>query len=211
MCSLSYKVHMETNFAWAAPEDPVTLRKVESTVQRRWGAAVEKSVCCIIYVFRAPHEWSSWGCSSSMKSTTPSPGLQQDAHRSLMGRKIQFSLSCSGPCRCKVAEQATTSMHFGSGRCALLHRGWPMTFLLHRETKQSDWNSCLTTGIPKPRHILDPLSSKERKEKEKNKDTTHSEWVHSKYNSSQLSVIMPGVNLFPIFIKHCFGKSKAKF
>lgn len=68
------------------------------------------------------------------------------------------------------------------------------------------------TGIVKPRHILDTLSSKEEeKEKEKKKDATHFEWIHSKYNSSQLSVIMPSVNLFPIFIKHSFGKSKAKF
>lgn len=86
------------------------------------------------------------------------------------------------------------------------------SFLIHRETKQADGNSCLTIGIAKARHILDPLSSKEEgKERGKKKDTTHSEWVHSKYNSSQLSVIMPGVNLFTIFIKHSFGKSMAKF
>lgn len=58
------------------------------------------------------------------------------------------------------------------------------SFLLHRETKQADGNSCLMTGIVKARHILDPLSSKEEgKEKERKKDATHSEWVHSKYNS----------------------------
>lgn len=86
------------------------------------------------------------------------------------------------------------------------------SFLVHRETKQADGNSCLMTGSVKPRHILDPLSSKEEgKEKEKKKDAAHCEWIHSKYNPSQLSVIMPGVNLFPIFIKHSFGKSKAKF
>lgn len=59
MCNPSYKVHMETNFASAAPENPVTLRHVEPTTQRRWGAAVEKCLCCIIYVFRPPLEWSS--------------------------------------------------------------------------------------------------------------------------------------------------------
>lgn len=41
-----------------------------------------------------------------------------------------------------------------------------MTLLLGRETKQADGNSCLMTGIAKPRHILDPSSSKkEGKEK----------------------------------------------
>lgn len=86
------------------------------------------------------------------------------------------------------------------------------SFSLHRETKQADRNSCLTTGIAKLRYFLDPLSSKEEgKQKEKKKGTTHSEWAHSIYNSSQLSIIMPGVNLFPIFIKHSFGKSKATF
>lgn len=42
------------------------------------------------------------------------------------------------------------------------------SFLLHRETKQANGNSCLTIGIAKARHILDPLSSKEEgKGKEK--------------------------------------------
>lgn len=42
--------------------------------------------------------------------------------------------------------------------------------LLHREIKQADGNSYLTTGIAKLRYILDPLSSKEEgKQKEKKK------------------------------------------
>lgn len=51
----SYKAHTETNFASAAPKDPVTLRQVEATIQRRWGAAVEKSECCIIFMCSDPH------------------------------------------------------------------------------------------------------------------------------------------------------------
>lgn len=89
--------------------------------------------------------------------------------------------------------------------CFAPQRGLSYDSFLHRESKQVDENSCLTIGTVKARHILDPLSSEEEgKEKEKKK-------VHSKYNSSQVSVTMPGINLFPIFIKHSFGKSKAKF
>lgn len=50
---------METNFASVAPKDSETVRQVEATVQRRWGAAVEKSECYSIYVFRPPLEWRS--------------------------------------------------------------------------------------------------------------------------------------------------------
>jgi len=59
MCDPSYKIHVETNSAPATLKDPVTVKQVEAKTQRGWRAAAEKSVCCLIYVFSPPPEWSS--------------------------------------------------------------------------------------------------------------------------------------------------------
>lgn len=171
---------METNFASAPPKDPVTVSQVEATVQRRRGSAVEKSVCCIIYVFRPALEWSSWGCSSSMDQLLLALGCSKIHTASKWVEKNNFLFQgpwkpeeVSGTSRSEAAEQTTTSVHLGSGRCTLLHRGWPMT-LSHYTGKlnrlmetSASWQVLLSQDIFL---ILWAV-----KKKEKKKDTTHSE------------------------------------
>lgn len=70
---------METNFVSAAPKDTVTLRQVEATIQRRWGAAEEKCVLHHLCV-QTPTGMEQLRMLKQEESTTPGTGLQQDTH-----------------------------------------------------------------------------------------------------------------------------------